>query len=175
VIKEVKKVKPILLNKKRKCKRGISELLAYVLLASLAVTLSILVYNWLRFYVIPATPKECPEGVSLIIKEYSCSNGSINITLKNKGLFRVDGYLIKINNETDFLGNPKGLPVHLLDSVILNNTLNPGDETSKEWDYKTDYERVVEVEVEPFRIEEKKTIYCGNAIIKQVIRAVDCL
>lgn len=154
-------------------KRGISELLAYVLLAGLAVSLSILVFNWLRFYVIPSTPKECPDGVSLIINEYYCSNGKINITIKNKGLFNVDGCIIKINNETDFFGEPKGLPVYLL-SPSIEQELNPGDEVSNEWDY-TNYARVVEVEVEPFRWQEGKRVYCDKSTIRQIIRSIDCL
>jgi hypothetical protein len=158
-----------------KTKKAITELIAYVLLIGLAITLSILVYNWLRFYVMPYEAKACPDGVSLILQEYSCSAGKINITVKNKGLFKIDGYLVKVNNETDYSGKPKGLPVHLLDSVLLQNPLNPSDMHSKEWDYKTSFVRIVEIEIEPFRIDNGKTIYCDKAIIKQTIRSVDCL
>jgi len=163
----------MLITKNRK---GIAELLAYVLLIGLAITVSILVYNWLRFYVIPSSAKQCPDGVSMVIKEYNCDpvNKTINITLKNKGLFRIDGFLIKINNETDYSGKPQGLPVYLLDSVTVIDGLYPGDEISNSWDY-SQYERVVEVEVEPFRIEDGKEIYCDKAVVRQIIRSVDCL
>lgn len=157
-------------------KRAITELLAYTLLIGLAISLSILVYNWLRFYVLPYEPKICPDGVSLILQEYSCSAGRINITVKNKGLFNVNGYLVKINNETDpYSGKPRGLPVYLLGSVSLITPLNPGDSISNEWEYKSSYGRVVEVEIEPFRKQENVVTYCDKAIIKQTIRSVDCL
>lgn len=156
-------------------KRAITELLAYVLLIGLAITLSILVYNWLRFYVMPYEARACPDGISLIVQEYSCSAGNISITVKNKGLFKIDGYLVKVNNETDYAGKPKGLPVHLLDTVSLQIPLNPSETYSKEWPYKDDYTRIVEIEIEPYRMQENKLVYCDKAIIKQTIRSVDCL
>ena len=50
-------------------KRAVSMIVAYVILITIAIALSILVYNWLRFYVGPGEKVECPEGVSLIIQE----------------------------------------------------------------------------------------------------------
>jgi hypothetical protein len=161
---------------KFKGKKGIAELLAYALLMGLAITLSILVYNWLRFYILPSETKACPEGVNIILQEYSCSDGKINLTLRNKGLFNIDGYIVKVNNETAAsTGKPKGLPVYLLGSVSLSSPLSPGMMTSKEWPYKDAYTRIVEVEIEPFRSEGGKTIYCDKAVVMQPIRSVDCL
>lgn len=154
-------------------KKAITELIAYVLLIGLAITLSILVYNWLRFYVMPYESRTCPDGVSLIVQEYSCNAGKINITVKNKGLFKINGYIIKVNNETDNLGKPKGLPIHLLDSISF--TLNPSEIHSKTWDYESAYGRLVEIEIEPIRIQENKTVYCDKSILKQTIRSLDCL
>lgn len=160
-------------------KRAITELLAYVLLIGLAITLSILVYNWLRFYVTPYESRVCPDGISLIVQEYSCSAGNISITVKNKGLFKIDGYLVKVNNETDYAGKPKGLPVYPIDPlnpvILFPTPLNPSEIYSKEWPYKDDYTRIVEIEIEPFRMQENKRVYCDKAIIKQTIRSVDCL
>src|SRR3989338_315360 len=144
-------------------KKGVTELIAYVLLISLAIALSILVYNWLRFYVLPHEPKACPDGVSLIIQEYSCVSGNINITVRNKGLFKIDGYLIKINNKVDHAGKPEGLPVYLLASVSLPSPLNPSEMHSGDYPYKDLYGRVVEIEIEPFRKQENKIVYCDKS------------
>lgn len=155
-------------------KEAVTEMVAYVLLISLAIALSILVYNWLRFYVTPYETKACPDGVSLVLQEYTCNAGKINITVKNKGLFKINGFLVKVNNETDYSGKPKGMPVYLLGSVSLTTALNPGDIASKEWNYASTYTRIVEVEIEPFRYESNRTIYCDKAAIRQTIRSVDC-
>ena len=156
-------------------KRAITELIAYVLLISLAIALSIIVYNWLRFYVLPYESKACPDGVSLIIQEYSCNGGIINLTVRNKGLFKIDGYIFKVNNNTDYSGKPEGLPVYLLGSVQLPNPLNPSEMHSVSYAYQNSYGRIVEIEIEPFRMQENKLVYCDKSIIRQVIRSVDCL
>ncbi len=84
-----------------KKKKGLSNMVAYVLLISITIALSALVYNWLRFYVGESDIIECPDGVNLIIQNYSCSSGSdgsLNVTLKNKGLFNSDGFIIRVND-----------------------------------------------------------------------------
>ncbi len=81
-------------------KKAISEIVAYVLLISIAISLSVIVYNWLRFYAGTGEKESCPEGVNLIIKDYSvdCNSKKINITIQNKGLFSVGGFVIKTND-----------------------------------------------------------------------------
>lgn len=82
-------------------KNAVSNIIAYVLLISITIALSILVYNWLRFYVSEENVEQCPDTVNLIIKDYNCvsgTNGFLNVTLKNKGLFSVDGYTLRVHD-----------------------------------------------------------------------------
>ena len=58
-----------------KDKRALSNMVAYVLLISLTIALSALVYNWLRFYVSESDINECPEGMNLVIQDYTCFSG----------------------------------------------------------------------------------------------------
>lgn len=154
-------------------KRAISELIAYAMLIGLGVTLSVIVYNWMRIYVMPSAQlKICPSGVSIMLDNYVCANGKINITIANKGLFKIDGYLVKINNETDVSGNPKGLPIHLLYTESVQ--LMPGQRHTKEWNYMNDYKKVVEVEIAPFRKDGNKQVYCSGAIVRQPISQLGC-
>lgn len=157
-------------------KKAISELIAYVLLVSLSIALSIAVYSWLRAYASPTTLKACPDGVSVIIQDYICDKGNITINISNKGLFKIDGYIFRINNETDVNGNPVGLPVKNIAKgpVILLSPLNPGEITSSSWKYKQEYTRIVEMEIEPFRIEGKKNILCDKAVIRQRTTLIEC-
>ena len=47
-----------------KNKKGVSEIIGYILLVAIVVTISIFVYQWLKTYV-PQDAISCPDGVSL--------------------------------------------------------------------------------------------------------------
>ena len=75
-----------------KNRRGLSNVVGYVLLISITIALSVLVYAWLRFYVSEEEVKECSDNVNVIIRSYECflpdetgEGGRLSITLKNKG------------------------------------------------------------------------------------------
>lgn len=74
-------------------KRGLSAIVGYVLLITFGIILSVIVFNYLRTYV-PTESLECPDGVSVFIKEYTydCDSGELAINFKNNGKFSVDGY-----------------------------------------------------------------------------------
>ena len=87
-----------------KNKSALSNIVGYVLLISVTLSLSILVYGWLRFYVSESDIETCSDNVNVIIESYECSGGaggSLTVTLKNKGLFTVDGYILRVHNRTD--------------------------------------------------------------------------
>ena len=84
-------------------KKGLSNLVAYVLLIAITISMSVVVYGWLKFYVTEKDVVECPEGVNLIISDYDCvagADGYLYLELKNKGLFSVDGYSVSVHNRT---------------------------------------------------------------------------
>ena len=73
-------------------KKGVSELMGYVMLIAIAVGLSFLVYAYLKLYV-PKDKIDCQEGIALALDSYTChfeSNPKItNLKLVNKGRFTV--------------------------------------------------------------------------------------
>lgn len=83
-------------------KKGISELISYVLLVLIAVAIAVSVYLFLKPYAENPLPEdECPDGISIILEKYNCYNNIINLTLKNKGLFAVNAVKLKIINNTE--------------------------------------------------------------------------
>jgi len=72
-------------------------MIGYVLLISFALVISALVYLWMESYV-PREMLDCPDGVSIMIKDVSCveSLGGYNLsfTVKDNGRFDIDGYFI---------------------------------------------------------------------------------
>ncbi len=78
-------------------KKGISEIVSYVLLVMIAIAMSVLVYAFLKLYV----PKEkpiCPEGISLTIESANCNlaQRTLTLTLRNRGLFTVHKAFVRI-------------------------------------------------------------------------------
>jgi len=149
-------------------KRGVSVVVAYVILISISIALSIMVYNWLKFYVGDEDVPKCPEGVNIIIKDYSCESGSsggLNVTLKNKGRFTVAGYSLRVHNRT---GASFGF-------YLLNDTgtsIAPGEEYLDEYPFNVHYddfsfESVTLVEVQPFMMEDDK-ISCRSHAFQEV-------
>lgn len=86
-------------------KRAISLIVSYVLLISIGLSIAALVYGWLRFYVNVEEAVACPEGVAIILtdvkyEEEQVGVVTLNLTIQNKGLFDIEGYVIRVNNRT---------------------------------------------------------------------------
>lgn len=86
---------------KARDKKGLSNLIAYVLLIGISLSLSIMVYGWLKFYVGGVEVVSCPSNTNIIIDSYECfrgDSGNLTVTIKNKGLFDIDGYVLRVHN-----------------------------------------------------------------------------
>lgn len=79
---------------KKADKRGVSIMIGYVLLVTAAIVMSFIVYSWMKTY-IPKEELKCPDDVSLTIGEVQCNDEKMLVTIKNNGLFNIDGYTIK--------------------------------------------------------------------------------
>lgn len=146
-------------------KKAIAELVAYVLLIGLAISLSVIVYNWLKFYVKPYAKNICPDGVSIVIIDYSCEpeHGQIlNLKISNKGLFNINGTLVKINYKDE------GLPIYSLipNTLTFPKPFKPGDINTSILNY-SNYAKITEIQLEPFIIVKENTILCDKAVISQ--------
>jgi len=143
-------------------KKAVSVIVAYVLLISIAITLSVLVYNWLRFYVSPGNDIECPDGVRLVIKSYECGANQLNVTLENKGLFNVSGFIIRVNDRED---------ATIGKDVVFEPGIEmaPGqEETFSEIDIG-DYGSLEVIDVQPFIYEGRSRIYCDVVSTQSVV------
>ncbi|MGK0208842.1 MAG: hypothetical protein ACI83O_000101 [Patescibacteria group bacterium] len=82
-------------------KRGVSEIIGYVLLIGITVGISVMVFNFLMFYVPTEEVASCPDTVSLSIRNISCNSVAYTISfdVKNTGFFSVDGFLARVNDK----------------------------------------------------------------------------
>jgi FlaG/FlaF family flagellin (archaellin) len=158
-------------------KKGVSEIVAYVLLISISFAIAAIVYSWLMFYVTPAKEIKCDEGISLTIRSvtYNCATKSLNITLQNRGLFDVDGYKIRVNNKTGadigvYMINATGVPVRASNATyggVIYDYYSAATRTD------TAVPRAIGgnltfIEVQPYSIIEGEVVAC-DTIAKQAI------
>ncbi|MDE1848658.1 MAG: hypothetical protein KGH55_01340 [Nanoarchaeota archaeon] len=85
-----------------KNRKGVSEIVGYVLLISIVIVISIFVYQWLKSYV-PQQQVSCPDGVSVAVTNfvYDCAKDTLNFTLSNTGTFSIAGYFIHASNNSN--------------------------------------------------------------------------
>ncbi len=146
-------------------KRGISVIIGYILLIGIAIGLSVMVYNWLVFF-LPGEEIECPDTINLDLRDVSCNAGlrELNFSVRNNGLFSFDGFVVKVNHRED-----ARIGVYNIggDNGVFNEKISPGDEPFKvEIDYNAvDYPginaRLTLLDVLPFLVnDEGNEVYC---------------
>mgnify|MGYP003977508227 FL=1 len=82
-------------------KKGVSVIVAYVLLVVMALSMSVMIYQWLKFQATPVDEIKCPDEVSLIIEDVECSVNGMNVYIKNRGFFTFDGYIMRVSDFED--------------------------------------------------------------------------
>ena len=156
----------------RNNKKAVSEVVGYTLLIIIALGLSVMVYAFLRLY-LPKETAQCENDVSLIVQDASCSysNSQLNLTLINKGLFRVDAAYIRFGNSSQKVRAQ--LNKDHTELYGPNNAvgLNPGEYYSTSYSISSlvsDAGSYV-LEVEPAVYQNNRIVLCDQAIITQPI------
>ena len=187
----------IIKSKMQKNRKGISIMIGYIFLITITIVISTIVFQQLKTY-IPTEKLECPEGVSVFLKEvtYDCDINELNITLKNNGRFSIAGYFIAgadspekeiatidLSEYTKF-----GVGGFVLFNFISENLdpnreiedvfdLFPNQEVKNVFDLSTVSERFYSLNIIPIRyqkIENKNRIVsCGDSRIKQKLTCIE--
>lgn len=176
---------------KLKGRKGVSVMIGYVLLITLAVVMGGIIYQWMKTYV-PSESLECPDGVSIMIKEVTCTlDGSdlrLNLTLKNNGRFDIGGYFIHATNDSEKELATIDLSPNLNDEYHegywMNpgvkfdagnvNSLGPGSERVSNFNFTNTYFNTISsIEIIPVRwqVEKGKTrfVSCGNSKVREEV------
>ena len=180
---------------KKTNRKGVSIMVGYVLLVTLAIVMGIIAYNWMKTY-IPRDITECPDGVSVFIKEaaFNFSDSKLVLVLKNNGRFNAVGYLIYGANSSG-----QALPTIDLSSYLdensggkklgnsvsfflgAGNSFAPNTEATHTFDIPSGIGEIYSISITPMRIEEdnnkEKIVSCGNARANQVVGepGVECV
>lgn len=154
--------------------RAVSELVSYVMLVIIAITVSVLVYGFLKLY-IPKDQPSCPEDISLIITGASCTTSpkQISINYSNKGLFSIDGAFVRLGQSGR---TTKPLIFDLDDPAqFFIPSLAPGTPPlPREYSIPSSIaisQAEYTLEIEPLTIDKEtnKIAACSNAIVTQKV------
>ena len=161
-------------------KRGVSMMISYVILISIAISLSIGVFVWLKAYANVEPLPECDPETLLILKDYGCGGDSITLDIKNNGFFNVSGYTLLVGNTTqripiDSLSSDDGNSDYELgpSDFVFTNPLSPGKNASATFMMSGGYDKDVKIlQIQAFILsKEGEKVPCENAVIMQ---EVDC-
>jgi len=163
-------------------KKAVSEIVSYVLLIVIALSLAAGVYTFLKSSV-PNTDNErekCPEDTSMYVSDYECSTTEtdkiLTLTFENKGLFNVDGFII---TATD---NPNALAATMLNTTegkaeeiqpgryYFEPTLKLGDFRKANFSY-TGLNSIAKIRVQPFVNGKTELLLCSSV---SEVRIEDC-
>jgi len=150
-------------------KKGVSAVIGYILLIVMVIGMSALVYIWLKSYV-PTEIPNCPDEVSVMIKDAYCVDSNLKIKIKNNGRFGIDGYYLKATTSAEQEIATLNLAKNFAGGFIkFNETLNPSKE-SIALNISINVP-LYTIEVTPVRFQKigKKTqlISCGKAKITE--------
>ncbi|MFA5993133.1 MAG: hypothetical protein WC796_05495 [Candidatus Pacearchaeota archaeon] len=163
-------------------KQGVSELVAYVILIVIAISISLLVYAYLKI-ILPKSQLECDDGVSVELKDYNCipTDKVINMTIKNNGLFGVQGlnirYADKPNSVTSrsFRGvGPDGRPIGENGTFYFLATMQQGVDYNVNLSYASGG-KISKLQITPVQFKQdadgkrKEFVLCKNSILTRDI------
>jgi len=139
-------------------------MIGYVILIVIAVSLSIAVYAFLKLYLPKDVPK-CPDDISVSIEYAVCKNQIVNIYMRNRGLFNVNGVFVRA-------GDPDRIYRELLSQEIfpsLGGILKPGEEYNVSYNYVYTPTDIKEFEIQPFVFVKKESAICERAVVKKEV------
>jgi len=165
-----------------KQKKGISVIVGYVLLITISLSLSFLVYEWMKRQT-PKSTTECPETLSMIFQDYSCdtTNNVLNLTLKNNGLYDIQGAIIKVSNSTlppiyplELIGSsPSGKVKNISGNnieYIFTSSLSASsnEQVIISFSYSK-YNEIKKISIIPLYDNGKEKLICSNQEIQQIL------
>ncbi|MCX6748191.1 MAG: hypothetical protein NT076_01155 [Candidatus Pacearchaeota archaeon] len=151
-------------------KRGLSEIVGYVLLIVIAISLSLLVYTWLKNQV-PKEEKACPENLALSIQSYNCLGNHLQVIIKNNGLFDINGFLARYAVKEDGLAGKDLMGITPVSATgRIFKLINSSEVFVEEFAYPDD-KTIAEIEITPIKLVEGKMTICSNSAVRQKI---DC-
>ena len=169
----------------KKSKKALSEIISYVLLIVIAMSLALGVYAWLKFIVPSENEKEsCPVDAALRINNISCTPNSdlIYLLIENSGNFKLSGFYIKASNNSQglfdaiLLSHGSGSPGQTMNletgAYYFNVEFNPRVELKPVFNYSNSL-KLKKIQIQPFVNTKNNQISLCNNIIEVPVQ-INC-
>lgn len=156
-------------------KRGLSVIVSYVLLIIIAISLSALVYTYIKGKIIPPDVPECSTNTYLAISSVTCdaTTEEVIITLQNRGNFNINAAFFRMD-VADRVAKTQ-LNADQTDG-LASNPLEPGETREFSFSIGSDDANILEtgeteyeVEVQPAIIERGLTYPCEGKLAQQTV------
>lgn len=170
-------------------KRGISEILSYVLLIFIATSVWVFVYVWIKYSANVEPAIDCKEETSINLEKSLCAyedatgKPMLKLSIFNSGRFNISGIIVAVGT------NNKNTPVDYLipfskdgktmtynaGIYYFEEQLSPGKISDAKFSdilnngSSMDITRISIVQIQPFIQDKKVRVLCKNAVIKQEI------
>lgn len=156
-------------------KRGLSEIVGYVLLIVFAVSMSTIVYTFLKARV-PQQTEKCPTDVSVEIMSSSLNQAtlSLNIDLRNRGLFSINGISVKLREGSKICAVTKATCLNCTryqprsNNILFSSKMDPTQVKTISLTY-ADCQKPTEIEILPMKYMEKGPAFCDSSLIKETL------
>lgn len=158
--------------KKTNSKKALSDIVSYVLLIVIAISLSVGVYSFLNFY-IPKDREKCSDETAISIEDYNCivSDDSkiLELQVKNRGVFNLEGFYIRVSNSTGTpttMLNPTGVDLALIiqpGRYDFFSPLKPTETATIRFDYGLNLDTIKRLQLQPIvKGTKNQTLLCSN-------------
>jgi hypothetical protein len=144
-------------------KKAVSDMVSYVLLIVIAMSIATGVFAWMKFYMPSAgESQKCSADTALVIQDYSCADKILTVIVENKGYFTINGFFLRASNDS------AKLPIKMLPTIdpwagiTLNKgrydfpeKLKPGQVNVTRFDYNNELDSVKRIQIQPFLLGKK--------------------
>lgn len=160
------------IRKIRMNKRGVSEMISYVILIAISIGISIGVFIWLKDFANVNPRIDCKDGTSLRIDDVTCTSDTMTIKVKNNGNFNINGFIILASDDVNRIPTRKLSAIYQEGAVPalpgyydFKNKLKPGEEETIQF-LKGGFVEIIQIQ--PYVRDDKgKITVCEKALIKQ--------
>ncbi len=158
-----------------KNKKGLSEIIGYVLLIVFAVSMSAIVFAWLRAKA-PKAEEKCPDDVSIEVISYTLNPGkSLSFDLRNRGFFGVNGLSVRLKEGTKNCVITQATCSNCTkyqarsNKILFEQKINPSGIETITIVYE-DCTTPSDIEIIPMRFIENDFVLCENSIYRDKVR-----
>jgi hypothetical protein len=173
-------------------RRGVSVMVSYVLLISIAIIMGITIFGWLKLVANVEPVVSCEDGTSLTIEEIDCINSGegklLNLKIKNNGRFSVHGFFVSVGSEANEVPTVSIIPISPSSSIppiagkyVFASALKPDE--SVDTLFSDQYKDSVGVNnidflinrvgIQPFILVDGNEVACENAVVRQDVESCD--